>query len=203
MLTLYHSTQSRSVRPRWLLEEIGAPYELVRLNLAAGETKRPEYLRINPNGTVPALVDGDLALFESAAICQYLADRFPEKRLAPPVGTAARGLYYQWIHYAMATLEPPIVTIFLHTIRRPEPERNATLAAEARAQLDRVLDVTERALAGREYIVGNEFTAADVMVGSTLGWARAFGMMDDARPNIAAYVARLSARPAFQRAGAD
>ena len=201
MLTLYHSTQSRSVRPRWLLEEIGAPYELVRLNLAAGETRRPEYLRINPNGTVPALVDGNLTLFESAAICQYLADRFPEKRLAPSVGTPARGLYYQWNHYAMASLEPPIVTIFQHTIRRPEAERNPTLVAEARAQLAPVLDVIERALAGREFILGNDFTAADVMVGSTLGWARIFGMMDDARPNIAAYVTRLTARPAFQRAG--
>ena len=203
MLTLYHSTQSRSVRPRWLLEEIGAPYELVRVNLAAQENKRPEYLRINPNGTVPALVDGDLALFESAAICQYLADRFPERRLAPPVGTPARGLYYQWNHYAMAALEPPIVTLFLHTIGLPEAERNAKLVAEAHARLAPALDVIEHALAGRECILGNDFTAADVMVGSTLGWARAFGMMDDVRPNIAAYVARLSARPAFQRAGAD
>jgi len=203
MLTLYHATQSRSVRPRWLLEEIGAPYELVRLNLGAGDHKRPEYLRVNPNGTVPALVDGDLALFESAAICQYLADRFPEKRLAPPVGTAARGLYYQWNHYAMATLEPPIVTIFLHTIRRPEAERNATLVAEARAQLAAVLDVIERALARRDFVLGEDFTAADVMIGSTLGWARMLGMIDDARPNIASYVTRLAARPAFQRAGAD
>ncbi|HLY37249.1 MAG TPA: glutathione S-transferase family protein [Candidatus Binatia bacterium] len=203
MLTLYHSNQSRSVRPRWLLEEIGAPYEVVRLNLGAQEHKRPEYLRINPNGTVPALVDGDLALFESAAICQYLADRFPEKRLAPPVGTPARGLYYQWIHYAMASLEPPIVTLFLHTIRLPEAERNATLVAEARARLGAVLDVIERALPGREFILGDDFTAADVMVGSTLGWARAFGMMDDARPNIAAYVTKLTTRPAFQRASAD
>ena len=202
-MKLYYAPKTRATRPRWMLEEIGAPYELVRLNLGAGEHKRPEYLRINPNGTVPALVDGDLALFESAAICQYLADRFPEKRLAPPVGTAARGLYYQWNHYAMAALEPPIVTIFLHTIRRPEPERNAALAAEARERLGSVLDVVERALAGREFILGKDFTAADVMMGSTLGWARMFGMMDDARPNSVAYVTRISARPAFQRASAD
>ena len=103
----------------------------------------------------------------------------------------------------MAALEPPIVTLFLHTIRRPEPERNATLAAEARVQLGAVLNVIEPALAGREFILGNDFTAADVMVGSTLGWARAFGMMDDTRPNIAAYVTRLSTRPAFDRAGVD
>src|SRR5580765_1002689 len=119
MLTLYHSAQSRSVRPRWLLEEAGAPYALVRLSLQAGDHKKPEFLKINPNGAVPALVDGDVALFESAAICQYLADRFPEKRLAPPVGTPARGYYYQWIHFAMCTIEPPLVTIFLHTVMKP------------------------------------------------------------------------------------
>src|SRR5690242_1811924 len=100
MLTLYHSGQSRSIRPRWLLEEIGTRYELVRLNLQNGDQKKPEYLKINPNGAVPALVDGEVRLFESAAICQYLADRFPEKRLAPAVGTPARGYCYQWIHYA-------------------------------------------------------------------------------------------------------
>src|SRR5215471_12778214 len=105
MLTLYHSAQSRSVRPRWMLEEIGAPYELRRLDLMAGEQKRPEFLKINPNGAVPALVDGDTALFESAAICEHLADRFPEKRLAPPLGTPARGHYYQWIQFATCTLE--------------------------------------------------------------------------------------------------
>lgn len=203
MLTLYHANQSRSVRPRWVLEEIGAPYDVVRLDLAAGDHKKAEYLKINPNGTVPALVDGDLALFESAAICQYLADKFPEKRLAPPVGTPARGLYYQWNHYAMAALEPPIVTIFLHTIRRPEAERNPKLVDEARAQLGPVLDVLERALAARPFILGQEFTVADVMLGSTLGWARMLGTVDDARANLASYVTRLSTRPAFQRAGAD
>src|SRR5262249_20108348 len=153
-------------------EEIGAPYDIVRLDLSAGDNKRPAYLKINPNGTVPALVDGDLALFESAAICQYLADKFPENRLAPPVGTPARGLYYQWNHYAMSALEPPIVTIFLHTIRRPEAERIPQLVAEARAQLAPVLDVLERALAARPFILGEDFGVADVMIGSTLGWAR-------------------------------
>ena len=119
-MKLYHAPQSRSVRPRWLLEEIGVPYDLVRMNLQAGDTKRPEYLKINPNGAVPALQDGDLCLFESAAICLYLTDKFPEKRLAPPVGTPARGLYYQWVQYAMNGLEPPAVDIFAHTMMRPE-----------------------------------------------------------------------------------
>src|SRR5262245_54564827 len=115
MVKLYYYPLTRAARVRWLLEEIGKPYELVRVDLAAGEQRNPDYLALNPNGTVPTLVDGDFVLFESAAIVQYLADKFPEAQLAPPVGTPARGKYYQWIHYAMSALEPPAVTIFLHT----------------------------------------------------------------------------------------
>ena len=201
-MKLYHSPQSRSVRPRWLLEEAGATYDLVSLNLEAQDQKRPEYLKLNPNGTVPTLVDGDLVLFESAAICQYLADKFTAARLAPPVGTPARGLYYQWIHYAMSAIEPPLITIFMHTIRRPEGERIPRLVEEARPQLAGALGVVERALAGRTFLVGEGFTAADVMVGSTLAWARMMGMITGDLPATAGYIDRLIARPAYQRAAA-
>src|SRR5437899_10621277 len=149
MITLYHSAQSRSIRPRWLLEEIGTPYETVHLSLQAGDQRKPEYLKINPNGAVPALVDGDVRLFESAAICQYLADRVPDKRLAPPVGTPARGYYYQWIHFAMSSIEPPLLTIFLHTVMKPEAERIPQLVGPAREQLRAALGVLEHALTGR------------------------------------------------------
>jgi glutathione S-transferase len=202
-MKLYHASQSRSVRPRWMLEEIGVPYEIVRLNLSAGDAKKPEYLAVNPNGTVPTLVDGDLTLFESAAICQYLADKFAQKRLAPPLGTPARGLYYQWIHYAMSALEPPIVALFMHTIRKPEAERVATIAAESRTQLAAVLRVLEHALAGREHILGAEFTAADVMLGSTLTWGRMMGCVGGEYPAVNAYIDRLLARPAWQRGSAE
>jgi len=203
MLKLYHSNQSRSVRPRWLLEELGVPYEVVRLDLHALEQKKPEYLKINPNGAVPALTDGDLALFESGAIVQYLADKFPEQRMAPPVGTPARGLYYQWVHYAMSGLEPPILAIFLHTVLRPEAQRVPMLVTEARQQLSGALGVVEQALAGRPFILGKDFTAADVMVGSMLGWARMMSIIGDELKNVSDYVTRLSARPAFARATAD
>jgi glutathione S-transferase len=202
-MKLYHASQSRSVRPRWMLEEIGVPYEIVRLNLSAGDAKKPEYLAVNPNGTVPTLVDGDLTLFESAAICQYLADKFPQKRLAPPLGTPARGLYYQWIHYAMSGLEPPLVTIFLHTIRKPEAERIPVLVSEARTQLGTVLGVVEQAVLGRTFILGDQLTTADVMVGSTLVWAQMMSLLGDQQPATAAYLARLASRPAFQRAMGD
>jgi glutathione S-transferase len=168
-----------------------------------GDQKKPEYLAINPNGTVPTLVDGDLVLWESAAICQYLADKFPDKRLAPPVGTPARGKYYQWIHYAMSTVEPPAVTIFAHTMMRPEAKRLPLLVEEARLALANALGVVDRALAGRPFICGTEFTAADVMLGSTIAWARMMGLVGGDLAEVPAYLDRLMARPAAQRAFAD
>src|SRR5262245_47115679 len=186
MLTLYHSPQSRSIRPRWLLEELGVPCEVKLVSLAAGDQKKPEYLKLNPNGTVPTLVDGDLTMWESAAICQYLADKFPQARLAPPVGSPARGLYYQWIHFAMSGLEPPAVSIFVHTIQRPEAERIPALVTEARKSIAAALGVIENAVAGRTYILGDEFSTADVMIGSTLVWAQMMGLIGDDRAATAA-----------------
>jgi glutathione S-transferase len=203
MLKLYYANPSRAIRPRWLLEEIGAPYELVRLDLAAGEQKRPEYLAINPNGTVPALVDGDLKLFESAAICQYLADKFPEPNLAPALGTPARGLYYQWMHYAMSSIDGPVIGIIHHTSVRPEAERIAAVAEECRHQLEAAARVLEAALAGKTFILGDVFGAADVMIGSGLIWAAMMKVLPADLPAVSSYAARLAARPAFQRATAD
>ena len=200
MIKLYHSPQSRSIRPRWMLEEIGVAYDVVPIDLQAGDQKKPEFLKINPNGAVPALVDGELRLFESAAICQYLADRFPDKHLAPPLGSTARAYYYQWIHFAMSTLEPPLITIFLHTVMKPESERLPQIVGPAREQLRAALGVLEQALAGRSFVLGDEFTAADVMVGSTLAWAQMIGVLDASTPVTAAYLGRLMGRPAFQRA---
>lgn len=201
-MKLYHSSQSRSVRPRWLLEEIGAPYEVVRLSLKEGENKRPDYLKIHPHGAVPALVDGDLAMFESSAICMYLADKFPEKHLAPAVGTPARARYYQWMVYAMATLEPPVLQVFLNTVMLPEAQRSAEVAEAGKKGFAAVADVLTAALAGKTYLLGEQFSAADVMIGSTLGWSSFMGLLEG-RPELQAYVERLTQRPAYQRAQAD
>lgn len=201
-MKLYHAAQTRSVRPRWLLEEIGAPYTLVRLDMSKGEHKSPEYMKIHPHGAVPALVDGDLTLFESAAICAYLADKFPEKHLAPAVGTPARGLYYQWMFYTMATLEPPVIEVVLHTVMLPEAQRSAAAAEAGRTKFTQVAQVLEQALAGKSFILGDQFSVADVMIGSTLGWAQMMGILSG-HPVLEAYVGRLATRPAFQRAQAD
>ena len=201
-MKLYYAPQTRAGRPRWLLEELGAPYELVRLDFSKGEHKAPEYMKIHPHGAVPALVDGDVAMFESAAICMYLADKFADKRLAPPVGTPARATYYQWMVYSMATLEPPVLQIFLNTVMLPEAERSTAAVEKARAAFTQVADVLERALAGRTHLLGEQFSAADVMIGSTLNWASFMGLLKG-RTALEAYVKRLAERPAFQRARAD
>jgi len=203
VLKLYYATPSRAVRPRWLLEEIGVPYELARLDLSAGEYKRPEYLAINPNGTVPTLIDGELTLFESAAICEYLADRFPEAQLAPAFGTPDRGRYYQWMHYSMTSIDVPVISIFHHAIFKPEHERVRAIAEENRERLAAALSVVDQALAGRTYILGERFGAVDVMMGSGLIWAHGMRLIPRERGLTLAYVARLTQRPAFQRASAD
>jgi glutathione S-transferase len=200
---LYYASPSRAIRPRWLLEEIGAPYELVRLNLTAQEHKTPEYLAINPNGTVPALVDEGLKLFESSAICQYLADKFPQKALAPSVGTPERGLYYQWMHYAMTSLDVPIITIFHHSTLLPDNERIPGLVEKCTAELSAALRVVEMTLSRNDYIVGAAFSAADVIMGSCLIWAAAARLLPAKHTASQGYVERLSARCAFQRASSD
>jgi glutathione S-transferase len=201
-MKLYYAVQTRAGRPRWLLEEIGAPYELARVDLAKGDQKKPEHLKIHPHGAVPALIDGDLALFESAAICMHLADRFPDKRLAPPLGTPARALYYQWMVYSMATLEPPVLQVFLNTVMLPEAERSAAAVEKGKAAFAQVAGVLEQALTGKTFILGEQFSAADVMIGSTLAWAGFMGLLNG-HPELEGYVKRLAERPAFQRARAD
>lgn len=198
-MKLYYSPQTRAARPRWVLEELGVPYELVQLDLHKGEHKKDDYLKIHPHGAVPALVDGDLALFESAAICMYLADKFPEKQLAPPVGTPARGLYYQWMFYSMATLEPPVLAVFMNTIMLPEAERSAAAVEKAKTQFAEIARVLSNALTGRTFILGEQFSVADVMVGGMLAWSAFMGMIGD-QPALQAYVQRLAERPAFKRA---
>lgn len=203
MLELYYAIHTRAVRPRWLLEELGVPFELVRVNQDNGELKRPAYLRINPNGKVPALVDGDLAMFESAAICQYLADKYPERSFAPPINTPARGHYYQWMHYGMAAIEPPLWVLFRQS-RVPEQQRDAELVEQSREQLRVALGVIDGALSGRDFLLGSQLGAADVMIGSILlVGARLLQDLLADRGNLSAYLARLSERPARLRAISD
>jgi glutathione S-transferase len=193
-LTLYYVPKTRSSRPRWILEEIGVPYELVRLEPA--DTKKAVYLAVHPLGKVPALVDDGVTLFESAALCLYLADKYGDGKLSPAPGTSERGLYYQWILFAMASIEPHLSRF--NELRAASNGDAAEREREAKSARDH-LGVVERALAGHEFIVGDRFTAADVVLASVCSWAKLLGLTEGL-PECDAYARRLLARPAAKRA---
>jgi glutathione S-transferase len=194
-LTLYHAAPSRSSIVRWMLEELGEPYDLHVLNLAKGEQHAPEHLAINPMGKVPALRHGDMVVTEAAAICAYLADEFPQARLNVPIGDPRRGAYLKWLFFAPSCIEPAITD---RAFPRQEQPRRGTLGY---GDYDTVMDVVAEAVALGSYLMGEQFTAADVVVGSTLRWGMMFDLLPK-RPEFVAYVSRLEQRPALQRATA-
>jgi glutathione S-transferase len=200
---LYYATRTRATRPRWALEELGVPYELVRIDMAARQHKSAEYMAIHPLGKLPSFADDDgTVLIESAAIAMHVADRFPERGLAPAPGTADRGRYYQWLAFGAATLDPPLFKVFYgKTFRANDP--NSPLDIETNLPLVNVaLDVLEGALTGREFLVGDHLTVADIIVGASLVAASRIDLLAE-RPALRAYVERLMARPAYVRANAD
>ncbi len=192
-ITLYFAPRTRSTRPRWLLEELDVPYDLHRLDLSKGEHKRPEYLAIHPHGVVPALRDDDLVMIESLAILMYLADKYPEKGLAPKLGTPERARYYQWMFYMSATIEPRMIQFAMNR------DGDTEAAAEAKQGIYEVASVLTKALDGKPYILGDRFSAADVALGSALSWGRSMGLLQN-HPQLDAYVKALAERPAFKRA---
>jgi glutathione S-transferase len=200
-MKLYYVPKTRASRPRWVLEELGVPYDLVRLDPARAETRSAEHLERHPLGHVPVLEDRGQAIFESGAICLHLADLFPEKRLLPPPGSVERGLAYQWVLFSMTEMEPPLIALSAEG-KKPEAERDPTATAQARDRFRKAADVLEVALRNRKFLLGDGFGVADVMVGGTLAWARGFKLLDGL-PNLEAYLARLRERPAWQRAMAD
>jgi glutathione S-transferase len=199
MLTLHHVPFSRSLRVRWLLEELGLPYRLETRGFA--DLRRPEHLALHPLGKVPVLSDGERVLFESGAIVQYLLERYGEGRLEPKPGSAERALHLQWFHYAEATITPPLGQIVRHTMLLPEAERIPAVTEHSRGLAAQVLAPVERALAGRPWLL-TEFGAADVMMGYSVKLASLLRLVGEAHPNLAAYLTRCEARPAWQRAAA-
>lgn len=199
MITLVHVPLSRSLRVRWLLEELGIPHQVETRRFA--DLKQPEHLARHPLGKVPALIDGDLVLFESGAILQHLLERYGEGRLEPKRGTPERSRFWQWFHYAEASVTPPLGLIVRHTVLLPEAERVPAVADWARAQAVQVLAPVERALEGRSWLLP-EFSAADVMMGYSVKLASLLGLVGGERPNLAAYLARCEERPAWRRAAA-
>jgi len=200
-MKLYYVPRTRASRPRWMLEEMEVPYELVRLDPAKKETRSPEHLARHPLGHVPVLEEGEVRIFESAAICLWLAERHPEKGLVAAPGTAARAETYQWLFYAMTELEPPLAALD-REMRRPEAERDVSRIEEAKRQFEVAVEPLEPRLAGRSFLVADAFSVADVVLGATLLWGRmAVGIRG--LPAVEAYAARLKDRPAWRRAIKD
>ena len=199
-MKLYFAPNTRSVRVAWLLEELGLEYELERFQLGDRAMREPEYLAVHPLGRVPALEDGDVMLFESGAIVQYLLARYGEGRFNPAPDSPAFPAYLQWLHYAEGMIMPPINIIVVETILLPPERRNETNVKRAQKLLNQMLTVVDAQLADREYLAG-EFSGADIMTGHASHVSQAMLKMDYGdKPNLAAYVERLRARPAFQKA---
>lgn len=192
-LVFYTNPQSRGRIAHWMLEEIAEPYETVWLDFAT-TMQAPEYLAVNPMGKVPALQHGAALVTETAAICAYLADRFPEKNLIPPANDPARAAYFRWLFFAAGPLEQAVTA---KSLGWQVPEGREGFVGFG--SYEKTINTLEQALAATTYLCGEQFTAADVYVGSHLGWGMLFGTIEK-RPVFAAYVARLYARPAYLQA---
>jgi glutathione S-transferase len=192
-LTLYHAVPSRSGIVRWMLEELGEPYEVVVIDLKQGDQRKPDFLAMNPMGKVPVLRQGDVIVTEAAAICAYLADEFPGSGLNVSAGDPRRAAYLRWLFFAPGCLEPALTDRAYP--RQGEPQRGML----GYGDYETVLDVIDKAVRSGPYLLGEQFTAADVVLGSTLRWGMMFGLIAE-RPTFREYVDRLTARPAYQRA---
>jgi glutathione S-transferase len=197
MITLYHAPGTRSLRILWLLEELGLPYAVEHVAFTVPVLP---FSQTSPFGKLPAIRDGGLTMIESGAILEYILERYGGGRLAPAPGSAERGTFLQWVHFAEGTAMPPFGDLVRQLVFKSEAERIPAVVADARARAARVLAVIEQALTGKDYLLGTEFSAADIMMGYALLSARVYGMLTDEHPNALRYMARLEERPAFRKA---
>ncbi|WHZ09739.1 MAG: Glutathione S-transferase [Burkholderiaceae bacterium] len=204
MLRLHHYPGSASMAPQILLEEIGAPFELVLVDRAQGVQKTQQYLRLNPNGLIPTLTDGDLVLYEAAAICLHLCDRYPEAQLAPALGTEQRAQFYKWLVWLTNTLQATLIVYFY-----PERWVNAgnsagvsQVRAHAESRVRVLVDLLEREFAASNgpWLLGERYSAVDAYAFMLCRWTRNFHRPARARAYLGPYLERVLERPAVQRA---
>ena len=191
-MQLYYSPRSRSFTCTWLMEETGKPYERVLTDIATGAQKTSDYLAINPMGKVPALKDGEASLGEAAAICAYVAERYPDAKLAPPLGDPRRAKYLYWLFFGPSCIEPAIIQLFTKI--------EVPTSTAGWGDATQVFDVLDRALEKGPWILGEDFSAADIVIGSGLNFAIKIFKIVPTRPSFDRYLERCAARPAFQRA---
>lgn len=191
-LKLYHATPSRSSVVMWMLEELGEPYTVEQLDLKNGDQRKPKFLAINPIGKVPTIVDDGVAVSEVSAICCYLADAYPKAGLAPALNDKARGPYLKWLFFVPSCVEPAVLD---KAMNRPPPPRSTA----GWADYDTVIEVLREGVGkSSPYLLGERFTAADVVIGSSLRWLMQFNLIPRL-PEFVAYTDTLAKRPALQR----
>ncbi len=191
---LYHCPQSRSETAFWMNEELGSICDIRLVNIREGDQKQHDFLAVNPLGKIPALKVNDVVITEAAAICAYLADAYPEKNLAPEFNDPVRGAYFRWLFYGSACVEPAMLDKFSGTVRENP-------ASVGHGNFSQVTEVIARALEDGPWLLGDTFSTADIVLGSTLNFAAMFGALER-KPPFADYLERLAARPAFKSAQA-
>jgi glutathione S-transferase len=198
VLKVYGHPQTRSFRVLWMVEELGIPYE--HEPLRGPETRKPEYLRINPNGHVPAIQDGDVVLWESMAINLYLASKYGREKGLWPASPEDQGRAIQWSFWAMTEVEPLLMELFRQRVTLPEAQRSADAAKAAEEKLGAPLRVLDAALDGRPHLLGGEFSVADLNVAAVLSWVRFLRIDLSAVPRVADWIGRALNRPLVRKA---
>jgi glutathione S-transferase len=192
-MKLFEFAPTRSIRVRWTLQELGVEFESVTVNMLKGEHHLPEFLKINPAGKLPVLVDGGLVLTESVAIVLYLAEKYPDKNLIP-TSLPQRAELYRWLLFAATELEQPLWRIARQTSLYPEDRRLPADVALAREDFEPMARVLEAHMHRRQFVVGDSVTVGDFVLAYTLDWAKEAGLLEGF-PNLLEYVARMYARP--------
>ena len=202
MLTLHFAPNSRAGRIVWLLEELQLPYKLNRMDFHPKDLKSDEHRARHPLGRVPVLDDGDIRIFESGAIIEYIVERHKNGGLKPAVDSPNFPAYLQWFHYCEGMLMPPVNTIVVQTVLLPPERRDETALGQAQRLLTKALEPVDEALTGKEYVIG-DFSAADVMLGHACFMSNRLGCVSDEKIELKGYISRIEDRAAFQKAMAS
>ena len=197
MLKIYHVPGTRSVRPIWLCYELDLALEVEPIDFSPAFRKSPEWRAISPAGKVPAMTDGDLTMFESGAMVDYILERYGEGRLRPAAGTTESALHHQWCWFSEATLARPLGLVRL---MRESAKGASSIAADCEGKVRTCLEVVDRAVGEHDYLLGSEFGAADIMMGYSLRLIANLDLLDDRYPSALAYLSRLESRDAYRRA---
>ena len=199
MLKLHFGPNSRAGRIVWLLEELGLPYDINKMAFHPQDLKSDEHRSRHPLGRVPVLEDGEISIYESGAIVEYIIERHKNGGLKPEVASDLYPMFLQWFHYCEGMVMPPINTIIVQTILLPEDRRDETALGQAQRLLSKALAPVEENLEGKDYLIG-DFSAADIMLGHSCFMSNRLGCVTDEMTNLKAYVERIQQRPAFKTA---